>query len=107
MNIEDSEELQLVTPQGFLSLNDECRATNTVGNKPYDHVIFSPACTKEIDQAFDMKAVDLVAAMQPFWNLPTPYPGYPYNHNEFRKYYSDHHPIVFQMRTSLPDDDGT
>jgi hypothetical protein len=31
-----------VTPTGFLSLNDECRPTNTNinGPKPHDHVMF-------------------------------------------------------------------
>lgn len=89
-----------------MSLNDECRATNTIGKKPYDHVMFSPSFTKEVDRAFDMQVVDLVPTMEAFWNLPTPYPGNPYDHNEFRKYYSDHHLVVFRMNTALRDDDG-
>ena len=106
MNIEDFEELQIATPQGFLSLNDECRFTNTKGDKPYDHVMFSPSFTQEIDRAFDMQVVDLVPTMEAFWNMPSPYPGNPYDHNAFRACYSDHHPVVFRMNASMQDDDG-
>jgi len=106
MNIKDSSELARSTPPGFVSLNDECRATNTKGDKPYDHVMYSPSHTLEVDRAFDMQVVNLAPTMRSFWNKPAPYPGDPYDHNEFRKYYSDHHPIVFKMRTSLSDDDG-
>jgi hypothetical protein len=34
-----------------------------------------------------------------------PYPGDPYDHNEFRAHYSDHHPIVFQVNVPVADDD--
>lgn len=68
--------------------------------------MFSPSYSIEIDRDFDLNVLDLVEAMQPYWNLPEPYPGDPYDHNEFRKYFSDHHPIVFRVLTSLPDDDG-
>jgi len=33
------------------------------------------------------------------------YPGEPYNHDGFRKYYSDHHPVVFKMVEVERDDD--
>ncbi len=33
------------------------------------------------------------------------YPGDPYRHNDFRTRYSDHHPVVFNIRTGGPDDD--
>lgn len=43
-NIENAYELREDTPAGFLSLNDECRPTNTNvnGPKPYDHVFYRP-----------------------------------------------------------------
>ena len=105
-NIEDAEELADATPAGFLSLNDECRPTNTNvrGPKPYDHVLFQPAFTGEIERDFDMVVIDLIEAMQPLWRQEGAYPGRPYNHNGFRKWYSDHHPVVFRMRVAADDD---
>ena len=105
-NIEDAEELADATPMGFLSLNDECRSTNTNvnGPKPYDHVFFQPSFTTEIDRDYDMTVVDLVKAMQPLWKETEPYPGQPYDHNEFRKWYSDHDPVVFRMQMGRDDD---
>ena len=35
-----------------------------------------------------------------------PYPGQSYNHNEFRKSYSDHHPVDFRLTTPASDDDA-
>jgi len=45
--------------------------------------------------------------MKTFWEESStdPYPGDPYNHNGFRKYYSDHHPVVFMMTIPENDDD--
>ena len=108
MNIEDAEELAMVTPPGFMSLNNECRPTNTnvSGPKPYDHVMFNVSSSLEVDRSFDMRVVNLIEEMQDDWTLPEPYPGSPYNHNEFRQYFSDHHPIVFRMTLPTQDDDG-
>jgi len=105
MNIYNANELEKATPEGFISLNDECRPTNTNLNspEPYDHVMFRPKYTKEMDADFDMAVIDLIAAMEPLWKLDAPYPGDPYKHNEFRKYFSDHHPVVFKL--TLPDTD--
>lgn len=109
MNIENQEELASATPAGFISLNDECVPTNTNvnGPKPYDHVMYNVTYTKEIDEDFDFKVVDLIAAMKIPWEESSTdsYPGDPYNHNEFRKYYSDHHPVVFIMTIPENDDD--
>lgn len=106
-NIENTTELTSATPPGFLSLNDECRQTNTNvnGPKPYDHIFYRPADSTEVDQRFDMAVVDLIAAMKPFWQGNDPYPGDPYNHNEFRQYYSDHHPVLFRLIVPDRDDD--
>ena len=115
MNIEDCDELRDVTPTGFISLNDECEATNTNvnGPKPYDHVMYRPTFTKEIDKEFDFRVFNLIEAMRPFWNSTDPYPGGAvnpiglpeYNHNDFRAFYSDHHPVVFKVTVSATDDD--
>jgi hypothetical protein len=108
MNIEDDKELAGTTPRGFISLNDECRPTNTNlrSPKPYDHVMFNPRYTTEIDRSFDMVVIDLIAAMAPFWAGNEPYPGHPYDHDEFRKHYSDHHPVMFEIDIPGEDDDG-
>ena len=107
MNIENAAELREDTPSGFLSLNDECRPTNTNvrSPKPYDHIMFNPRFTTEIDQHFDMAVINLVEVMRGYWHHPGPFPGDPYDHNEFRKYYSDHCPVVFQMTIPEVDDD--
>lgn len=108
MNIEDAEELAAATPEGFLSLNDECRTTNTNvnGPKPYDHVMYRPLLTTEIDQTFDLEVVDLIEEMEAHWTGEDPYPGSPdYDHDTFRQFYSDHHPVVFQITLPPSDDD--
>jgi endonuclease/exonuclease/phosphatase family metal-dependent hydrolase len=105
MNIEDAEELAEITPSGFISLNNECYRTNTLlnnaaggGAKPYDHVIYQPAFTSDdIDEAFDIKVLNLIDSMKASWTGNLPYPGSPYNHNEFKQYFSDHHPVIFKI----------
>lgn len=109
MNIYSKEELADVTPAGFLSLNDECRVTNTLqtegGGRPYDHVMIRPDFTgTEIDAQYDLVVIDLVAAMRPYWQSTDPYPGDPYDHNLFKQYYSDHHPVAFRL-VGRGDDD--
>lgn len=109
MNIENKAELSDAIPSGYLSLNDECVQTNTNvnGPKPYDHVMYNKAFTTEVDSEYDFKVIDLIKAMKPFWKKGTtePYPGNPYNHNSFRKYYSDHHPVLFRLAIPEFDDD--
>ena len=108
MNIENAAELTDVTPPGYLSLNDECRSTNTNPNspRPYDHVMYNTTATTEIDAGYDLEVVDLIQAMKSSWTSTTiAYPGNPYHHNLFRQYYSDHHPIVFKMSIPEEDDD--
>jgi len=105
MNIEDAQELAEDTPPGFISLNNECYRTNTLinttasgGAKPYDHVMYRPAFTsEEIDEDFDIKVLNLIDSMKISWTGSAPYPGDPYNHNEFKQYYSDHNPVIFRI----------
>ena len=110
MNFESCSELATQTPFGFLSLNDECRATNTNinGPKPYDHVFHNVThSSDEIDLGFDLEVLNLIDLMQPHWEASSsdPYPGNPYIHNTFRKFYSDHHPVGFRILTGSTDDD--
>ncbi len=109
MNIENAKELAAVTPPGFISLNDECRPTNTNVNspKPYDHVMVNTTWTSEVDQTFDMQVINLLEELRDNWHSSGPYPGAPYNHNAFRAVYSDHHPVVFQLTVPAADDDET
>jgi hypothetical protein len=109
MNIEDCEELAENTPGGFVSMNSSCVPTNTNvnGPKPYDHVMYRPAYTQfDIDSAYRFKVTDLIEGMRSGWDVSTmgPYPGDPYNHNEFRKIYTDHCPVSFQMLTGADAD---
>ena len=110
MNFYSKDELDLLIPAGFLSLNDECRFTTTnqpvaEKGKPYDHVMYDTTYTRhEIDEPFDLLIVNLIAVMEPYWHATAPYPGDPYDHNQFRQYYSDHHPVVFRMIASADDD---
>lgn len=110
MNIYDVEELLEITPEGFISLNDECRLTNTLSvsgkGEPYDHVMYNPVLSSEVDKNYDLFVIDLVAAMKPYWQEDAPYPGDPYVHNTFKQYYSDHFPVVFRLITPAQDDDG-
>jgi len=97
VNIEDEDELADATPSGYLSLNDECRTTNTNVNspKPYDHVMYNTTHATEIDTGYDLTVFDLIEKMEPLWLLTdVNYPGDPYEHNLFKQYYSDHYPVV-------------
>ncbi len=108
MNIKNLQELGTATPQGFVSLNDECYATNTNLNtpKPYDHVMYNQTYTTEIDTETDIHVIDLVEAVRPYWtSTDIAFPGDPYDHNLFKQYYSDHNPIVFKMIIPTEDDD--
>lgn len=114
MNIKDAEKLIDAIPTGFILLNNECRSTNTLKQddeskgKPYDHddhVMYDTIFTSEIDEQFDLEVVNLIEAVRDSWASSDPYPGDPYDHNLFKQYYSDHHPVVFRMIIPVADDD--
>ena len=107
MNIESAAELQAVTPRGFVSLNDECRKTNTAAksSKPYDHVMYRPARLDEIDEKFDFQVINLIDQMRDTWRDSSAYPGDPYKGSLFAQYYSDHHPVLFRLKIPSQDDD--
>ncbi len=107
MNIQNAAELAKITPGGFVSLNDECRPTNTNPRspKPYDHVMFNERFTSEMDRDFGLEIIDLVEAMRPLWSGSNPYPGDPYDGGKFGEFFSDHSPVVFQLRVPAHDDD--
>lgn len=107
MNIKDNKELLGSLPEGYISLNDECYPTNTTPSspKPYDHVMYRPRYSTEIDTQWDFVVVNLMEAVKPYWTGIESFPGDPYVHDLFRQYYSDHHPIVFRMNIPLEDDD--
>ena len=114
MNIEDADELAQATPDGFLSLNDESRRTNTLinpnkpadGAKPYDHVMFRfGEDGHPVDENFDMRVINLITEMRPAWASSDPYPGDPYDHELFKQHYSDHHAVEFRLQVPEADDD--
>ena len=43
-------------------------------------------------------------AVQPLWQGEGVYPGETYDHNAFRKVYSDHHPVLFRRNLAQDDD---
>ena len=69
--------------------------------------MIDPAHTTEVDASFHFVIVDLIDVMHTSWEeVHTElYPGDPYDHNEFRKHYSDHHPVLFQVTIPTSDDD--
>lgn len=107
MNIHSEDELTVWESAGWLSLNDEMRKTNTSPNsdQAYDHVLYDPRYSTEVDERFDLVVVDLVEEMRGRWTSTEPYPGDPYDGNLFGQYYSDHHPVVFRMALPSSDDD--
>ncbi|MFC4237707.1 endonuclease/exonuclease/phosphatase family protein [Thalassospira xianhensis] len=107
MNIEDCDELASAVPEGFVSLNNSCLPTNTNvnGPKPYDHVLYRPAHSPEVLPNFAV--LDLINATRPYWDARIgEFPGALYDHNTFRQYYSDHHPVLFEISLETGDDDG-
>jgi hypothetical protein len=109
MNLQNVTELHADAPANFISLNEACVPTNTNvnGPKPYDHVMFNPTFTTEIDRAYGFKVINLIDAMRPTWTSPDTYPGGPpYRHDDFRFAYSDHHPVVFRIKLPAHDDDN-
>ena len=110
MNIENAAELEAVIPAGFISLNDECRKTNTAAgsSKPYDHVMYRPAsraALDEVDEIFDFQVINLIDQMRDTWQGNSAYPGDPYDKNLFPQHYSDHHPVLFRLNIPSQDDD--
>ena len=82
MNIQSCKELGEISPEQFVSLNDECRDTATSPNsdRPYDHVMYRPDLTRTVDTQYDMAARDLVELVRHRWSVigSGPYPGDPY-----------------------------
>ena len=108
MNYKDCDEIGTVVPSGLSSLNEACLTTNTniSGPRPYDNVLYNEEFTTELDGGFGFVVVDLIEEMRDEWDTTQgDYPGEPYNHNRFRAFYSDHHPVVFQLHISNADDD--
>jgi len=107
MNIEDSDELASFLPGDFESLNAECTPTNTNPDspKPYDHVLYLPESSPEIDTTYGFRVVDLVQELEAGWTGIDAYPGKPYVHGTFIQYYSDHNPVHFMLTLPTVDDD--
>ncbi len=109
LNIENARELSEATSgTNFHSLNTLAQFptnTNINGPKPYDHVIFSPGDTTEVQPLRNFEVLDLLTLTQDDW-FASPYqsPANPYVHNQFRMYYSDHNPIAFDLVCSADDD---
>jgi hypothetical protein len=106
-NLEDAEELAS-NEVNFVSLNSKAQwntNTNINNPKPYDHVFLVPAHTIEVSVQNNFKVLNLITQALPMWDPELPYPGEPYNHNLFRLYFSDHHPVSFISNLKNKDDD--
>jgi len=73
--------------------------------KPYDHVIYRPNSSAREIAGRHLTVLNLIEEMRLRWHESTPFPGNPYDHDEFRKLYSDHHPVRFNIRTNRTEDD--
>jgi hypothetical protein len=107
MNIENCAELATVLQPNTLSLNDKCQATNTNprNGKPYDQIMYKSAATREINKSRGMTVLNLIEEMRRRWPASQGrFAGHPYVHDTFRKLYSDHHPVLFLVKTGTDDD---
>ncbi|MCF8465542.1 MAG: hypothetical protein K9G41_11915 [Flavobacteriales bacterium] len=113
MNIQSSGELTMVIPPKWLSLNDECRATNVASakrpdsSKPFDHVMYFPEYTaRDLDLFYDFQLVDLFTACYPKWALENESSAASSSWvNSFGSVFSDHYPVTFNMVYGVADDD--
>lgn len=108
MNFENCDEIGTDVPSQLVSLNEECLATNTNvnGPRPFDNVLYNEQATTELDKPFGFVVINLIEAMAPVWSdADGAYPGDPYDHNRFRTFFSDHHPVAFRLATPGADDD--
>lgn len=109
MNIESAKELLEIEPKTLVSLNVNAQFltnTNVISPKPYDHVMVSREFSNEIPKQNNFEVIDLIKEMLAYWKLgPETYPGHHYNHNIFRAYYTDHHPVGFIINIPDQDDD--
>lgn len=107
MNFANCKELEEVLPVGYVALNDECRDTTIAkSHRPFDQVLYRKETTdREIDKDFDLQVINLIDEMRERWDEEVAYPGEPLKNRKFEIYYSDHHPIVFRIK-SVADDDS-
>ncbi|MBB6481516.1 hypothetical protein [Spirochaeta isovalerica] len=111
MNLYTREEVESVTPEGYVSLNLDCMTTTTkldengIG-KPYDHFMYNVTeSSGEIDLEYRFEVINLVSEMEALWDEPEPYIGNPYiYHDKFSQLYSDHNPVVIRL-FNVEDDD--
>lgn len=109
MNLHNCNEVSDVLPRGYLSLNSACVQTTTNPNTPYpyDQAMYSLSYSKEVQLDNNFHVINLVDAMRSHWPADSnaAYPGGPpYDHNEFRKHFSDHNPVTFKMVSATDDD---
>lgn len=109
MNFADCDELDSATPAGFVSLNSDCVQTNTADTpRPFDHVMYRPSDTADEMDPDSFAVLNLRELMLDSWPPPDAdgaYPGDPYDHRRFIRFYSDHHPVEFVMPKPGADDD--
>jgi hypothetical protein len=104
--IRDGKELYDILPEGFVSLNDELEKTNIAEfDRAFDHVLYRPMFTSEVDSLYDQREFPLLESMMPLWKGPGPFPGSPLDEEKFADYFSNHRPIWFRVTVPKWDDD--
>ncbi len=103
-NFQTCREMKRALPQGMASLNGDCRRTNLAKKaRPYDHVFYFPAPSKEI-QGNKADVINLIEAMKGYWPSNKLYPWRLGKTKGFDYAYSDHFPLVFKLRPTRDDD---
>ena len=75
-------------------------------HQTHDHVMYRSVHSTEIDAEFDFEVIDLIETVRKRWNEKDgAFPGEPYDHDRFRAYYTDHHPVVSRLKTPSQNDD--
>lgn len=111
MNFKNCAEISAIIPMGYQALNTgtSCLMTNTNvnGPRPYDNVLLPASSANGLDGGGQFSVINLIEGMRVPWfeDFNAPYPGdVPYNHNAFRRRYSDHHPVTFKVLMGNDDD---
>lgn len=108
-NIYGKEEFTSFSTSGILSLNEQCLSTNTKmyesasKGEPYDHVFYNTKYSSEDLVKGSFQVIDLMAAIKQIPEAAA-IQLEPYVHDDFRVYFSDHVPVVFQLITGRDTD---
>ena len=106
LNLKDQVETMALLPAGFAALNSNGTSTtmsNTNGGSPYDNVLYQTSATANdlVLGNSQFTVLDLRVLANTHWDVP----GSPPTGDDFSILFSDHKPVVFEMRYGAQDDD--